>query len=261
MRIAVISDLHANWAALRALPGTYDAILCTGDLVDYGAEPEPVLRFVREHVFAVVQGNHDYAAGTDDDCRCSSLFKPASVATRRGMRQVLSSADLSWLAGLPTSAQVTLGGQRIALFHATPRDPRFRYLLSTAPASEWERELESIDADLVLLGHTHRPVVFGVGRTTVANAGSLGLPTDGDPRASFAVIQDGEVRLQRFEYAVEEAIRAVDAAFDPPTATFLSRVLRTGRAPSWSGTTWRRGSDRSRRCTTGRSVTSRHVGL
>lgn len=229
MRIAVISDLHANWAALRALPGTYDAILCTGDLVDYGAEPEPVLRFVREHVLAVVQGNHDYAAGTDEDCRCSALFKPASVATRQGMRRVLSPADLAFLATLPTSARLTLGGQRIALFHATPSDPRFRYLLSTAPTAEWERELEGVDADLVLLGHTHRPVVFTVGRVTVANAGSLGLPTDGDPRASFAVVEDGHVRLQRFEYAVEETVRAVAAAFDHPTATFLARVLRTGR--------------------------------
>ena len=228
MRIAVISDLHANWAALRALPGTYDAILCTGDLVDYGAEPEPVLRFVREHVLAVVQGNHDYAVGTGEDCRCSTLFKPASVPTRHVMRRVLSPADRSFLAALPTSARVTLGGQRIALFHATPSDPRFRYLLSTAPAAEWERELQDVDVDLVLLGHTHRPVVFKVGRVTVANAGSLGLPTDGDPRASFAVIEDGEVRLQRFAYPVEEAVRTVEAAFDRPTATFLSRVLRTG---------------------------------
>ena len=228
MRVAVISDLHANWAALQALPGGYDAILCTGDLVDYGAEPEPVLRFIRERVFAVVQGNHDYAVGTGQDCRCSALFRPASVATRQLMRRVLGPADLAFLAALPASARLTLGGQRIALFHATPRDPRFRYLLATAPAAEWERELEGIDADLVLLGHTHRPVVFKVGAVTVANAGSLGLPTDGDPQASFAVIEDGEVRLQRFAYPVEEAVRTVEAAFDRPTATFLSRVLRTG---------------------------------
>lgn len=230
MRVAVISDLHANWSALRALPGSYDAILCTGDLVDYGAEPEPILRFVRERATAVVQGNHDYAVGTGEDCRCSALFKPASVATRRVMRTILSREDLAFLSGLPTSARVTLGGQRIALFHATPKDPRFRYLLSTAPPVEWERELEGIDADLVLLGHTHRPVTFTVGGVRVANAGSLGFPTDGDPRASFAVIEDGEVRLERFAYPVEEAVRAVQGAFDPETAAFLTRVLRTGKA-------------------------------
>lgn len=232
MRIAVISDLHANRAALDALPGTYDAALCTGDLVDYGAEPAPILRFVRDHVQAVVQGNHDYAVGTGEDCQCSALFKPASVATREVMRRVLPRDDLAYLAALPTSARLTLGGQRIALFHATPRNPRFRYLLATAPLTEWERELEGIDADLVLLGHTHRPVVFTVGRVTVANAGSLGLPTDGDPRASYAVIQDGEVRLQRFAYPVEQAVQAVAKTFDPGTASFLTRVLRTGTAPS-----------------------------
>jgi putative phosphoesterase len=232
MRVAVISDLHANWAALRALPGTYDAVLCTGDLVDYGAEPEPVVRFVRDRVTAVVQGNHDYAVGTGEDCRCSALFKPASVATRQVMRRVLGPSDLSFLAGLPTAARVTLGGQRITLFHATPRDPRFRYLLATASPAEWERELEGVDADLVLLGHTHRPVIFRVRGVTVANAGSLGLPTDGDPRASYAVIEDGEVRLARFEYPIEEAVRAVEGAFDPTTAAFLARVLRTGTPPS-----------------------------
>lgn len=232
MRVAVISDLHANWAALRALPGTYDAILCTGDLVDYGAEPEPVVRFVREHVATVVQGNHDYAVGTGEDCRCSALFKPASVATRQVMRRVLGAPDLAFLAGLPTAARVTLGGQRIALFHGTPRDPRFRYLLATASPAEWERELEGVDADLVLLGHTHRPVVFRVGGVTVANAGSLGLPTDGDPRASYAVIEDGEVRLARVDYPIEEAVRAVGGAFDATTAAFLAHVLRTGTPPT-----------------------------
>jgi putative phosphoesterase len=232
MRIAVISDLHANRAALDALPGTYDEILCTGDLVDYGAEPEPVLRFVRDHVRAVVQGNHDYAVGTGEDCQCSALFKPASVATRQVMRRVLDRRDLTYLASLPISTRLTIGGQRIALFHATPRNPRFRYLLASAPPAEWERELEGIDADLVLLGHTHRPVVFTVGRVTVANAGSLGLPTDGDPRASYAVIEDGAVRLQRFAYPVEEAVRAVEGAFDPGTAAFLTQILRTGSPPA-----------------------------
>jgi putative phosphoesterase len=235
MRIAVISDLHANRAALDALPGTYDAVLCTGDLVDYGAEPGPILRFMRDHVLAVVQGNHDYAAGTGEDCQCSALFKPASVATREVMRRMLSPPDLMYLATLPTSARLTLGGQRIALFHATPRNPRFRYLLATAPPAEWERELDGVDADLVLLGHTHRPVVFKVGQVTVANAGSLGLPTDGDPRASYAVIEDGEVRLERFAYPVEEASRAVGRAFDAGTAAFLTQILRTGTPPSRSG--------------------------
>lgn len=68
-----------------------------------------------------------------------------------------------------------------------------------------------------------------IGRVTVANAGSLGLPTDGDPRASYAVIEDGEVRLERFAYPIEETVRAIEGAFDPPTVGFLSRVLRTGK--------------------------------
>jgi hypothetical protein len=87
----------------------------------------------------------------------------------------------------------------------------------------------------VLLGHTHRPVVFKVGRVTVANAGSLGLPTDGDPRASYAVIDDGEVRLQRFAYTVNHAVQAVERAFDMDTAAFLTQILRTGTPPSRRG--------------------------
>jgi hypothetical protein len=73
--------------------------------------------------------------------------------------------------------------------------------------------------------------VFRVGGITVANAGSLGFPTDGDPRASYAVIEDGEVRLARFEYRTDEAVRAVADAFDPTTAAFLAHVLRTGAPP------------------------------
>ena len=82
MRIAIISDVHANLAALAAITEPYDLLLCLGDLVDYGPQPREAIRWVRERACKVVRGNHDQALGYDMDCRCAPVMKEASVTTR-----------------------------------------------------------------------------------------------------------------------------------------------------------------------------------
>ena len=83
MRIAIISDVHANLAALESIGEPYDLLLCLGDLVDYGPQPREAIHWVRERALKVIRGNHDHALGYAVDCRCAPVMHEASVTTRR----------------------------------------------------------------------------------------------------------------------------------------------------------------------------------
>ena len=89
--------------------------------------------------------------------------------------------------------------------------------------------LENIDADFVCVGHTHIPFHLDLGRCQVLNPGSVGQPRDGDPRAAYAVIEDGRVKLKRVEYDVEATVQQLQrSGMEPELIELASRVLRTG---------------------------------
>ncbi len=120
------------------------------------------------------------------------------------------------------------------LIHATPRDPLDEY----APgASEfWSRRLESVDADVICTGHTHHPYVLQEDGKLVINPGSLGLSRDGDPRPSYAVINNGQVELKRYDYPIEETVRLVEQTDLPDRAKeLLIQVYRTGTTRGSNG--------------------------
>ena len=93
MRIVILSDVHANLAALEAIEEPYDVLLCLGDLVDYGPQPQEAIHWVRERAFTVIRGNHDQALAYDVDCGCAPVMKEASVTTRKWHTQILSAED------------------------------------------------------------------------------------------------------------------------------------------------------------------------
>jgi len=235
MRTLVISDIHGNIEALRAVAAAeaaIDQVICLGDIVDYGPSPEETVRWVRERAFATVRGNHDNAVATGDDCRSAPLFRRLSVETRRKTTPLLTSASLSFLRSLPPTHALTLGGTRTLLLHAAPADPLFQYL----PASDvagWRAEAAGIDADLILVGHTHMPVVLDLGDKRMVNPGSVGLPRDGEPRACYAIFEDGEPTLKRVAYDVERTISDLRAWGLPEDVTrALESLYRGGEPPS-----------------------------
>jgi predicted phosphodiesterase len=117
------------------------------------------------------------------------------------------------------------------LVHGSPRDPLDEY--APADADFWARRLQNIEADVVCVGHTHQPYVLEVGGRLVINPGSVGQPRDGDPRASYAVIEDNKVELKRVEYPVEETVRLVNESTLPDQAKeMLTLVFRNGAAPT-----------------------------
>jgi putative phosphoesterase len=228
MRILVVSDIHANHAALREMPENVDRVLCLGDLVDYGPDPRPCIDWIRDRQAISVRGNHDNAVAFRVDCGCAPAMHEAAEETRVLMYDLLDPADLNFLGSRPLTADVTLGGVRFHLVHATPSDPLFTYLRPNQE-TRWAEEIECVDADVVLVGHTHLPMVMRVGRKLVVNPGSVGQPRDGDPRAAYAIVEDGEPRLERAAYDVEATVSALGMrTLTNRTVESLTRLLRSG---------------------------------
>jgi putative phosphoesterase len=231
MRILVIADIHANWPALQALDETYDVCFCLGDLVDYALEPSPCINWVRQHAPHAVRGNHDHGVAQNVVVNGKQGFKYLTSVTRPLTHERVSTEDVRFLAELPLTRVVTLDDTRFLLVHATPRDPLDEY--APADVEFWTRRLEHVDLDVVCVGHTHQPYVLPVGDKLVVNPGSLGLPRDGDPRGSYAVLEDNRVELKRFTYPAEETIRTVrDSNLPDDAKVMLAEVFRTGRSTS-----------------------------
>lgn len=236
MKIVIISDVHGNADALGALREPYDELWVLGDLVDYGPDPRAVVQAVRELATLVVRGNHDHAVGYGVDPRCAPAFRAMAAATQHYTMAILAETEKAYLRSLPLSQSVVRDGRRCYLCHATPSDPLFAYCPPESPT--WSREAEAVDADVILVGHTHLPFVKQVGSRTIVNPGSLGQPKHGDPRGSYAVWHDGAVTLHTVPYPVErtlEKLRRLPLAAD--VMDDLAHLLKTGHPPSGAGPT------------------------
>jgi putative phosphoesterase len=234
MRVVIISDIHANLAALEAVQEPYDFLLCLGDLVDYGPQPQEAIQWVRERALKVIRGNHDQALAYDMDCRCAQVMKEASVTTRKWHTQLLSAQEKEYLRGLPLSERLELGGAKFFLAHASPAGDLYKYLRPEVSDEALAEEILGIDADFIFIGHTHLPMLRHLGKITIVNPGSVGQPRHGNPRASYVVWEDGEVHFCRSPYDTGKTISALEQAPLPgPIITQLTGILRTGGAKGY----------------------------
>jgi diadenosine tetraphosphatase ApaH/serine/threonine PP2A family protein phosphatase len=216
MRLAILSDIHANLAALDAvredLP-TVDQTWVLGDIVGYGPQPNEVIRALQEMGARSVIGNHDGAAiGTVD----SSWFNPDAASAIEWTAQAVDDNARAYLAALP---EVRRDGELTAV-HGSPRDPTWEYVTGPGVAAA---NLSAFDTRLCLHGHTHVPVIFSAedGRIEVVpatpdaplrlnagralvNPGSVGQPRDGNPAASYLVLDtdSGTAEFRRVTYDV-----------------------------------------------------------
>ncbi len=230
MKILVLADVHANWFALSAIRETFDACLFLGDLVEYGVDPIPCIDWVRKHSTCSIRGNHDHSLAQRVPPPDGTGFRKLAGATRRLHWEILRPSHLKYLSQLPVTQNLMLDGLRFHLVHATPRDPMDEYL--TADADAWRKRLEDIDTDFVCVGHTHIPFHLDLGNCQLLNPGSVGQPRDGDPRAAYAVIENGRVELRRVEYDVEAVVAQLEqSGLEPDLVEMAAHVLRTGGRP------------------------------
>jgi putative phosphoesterase len=161
VKLLILSDIHGNLDALHAIRESYDELWVLGDIVNYGPEPREALEAVRVAASIVVQGNHDHAVGHCDDSRWSARFREVAEATRRFTSSQLSAAQKAYLRSLPVKVQVEREGLRFYLTHATPSDHHYGRI--AADSDDWVAELERLDADVLLVGHSHVPFIRRIG--------------------------------------------------------------------------------------------------
>ncbi len=223
-RLAVISDLHANLEALRAvLPKIEEMdVYCLGDFVDYGAEPNEVIDEIRSRGIRSIVGNHDVAALNGD----TSLFNARAAMSSKWTARKLTPSSVAFLRALPQDIRVKVGAVELYLTHGSPDDSLWEYVDPRTHSDLFGHYLDKTKAQAIGLGHTHIPYVWREGDRLVFNPGSVGQPRDGDRRASFATVKvdgsDVEVEVFRVEYDWEGAAAKIREAGLP--SAFADRL-------------------------------------
>ena len=213
-KFAVISDVHANMEALEAVLGELAGmeVVCLGDFVDYGAQPDEVIGALRRRGAKSIIGNHDAAALTGD----TSQFNPKAAMSSVWTRTKLSKESRDHLETLPEEIRMRVEDAELYFTHGSPDDHLWEYVDPRTHSDLFGFYLDRLKVRCIGLGHTHVPYVWQEEGRLVFNPGSVGQPRDGDPRASYAqvLVDGGEVRVEirRAEYDVESAASKIRGA-------------------------------------------------
>ena len=242
MQIAVLTDIHSNLPALEAvLEATEQAGLkqrwCLGDVVGYGAQPDECAALTAEHCELSLVGNHDLAVTGEID---TEVFSASAAAAVEWTRANSDAKTLDFLKGLKPEAT----DREVGLYHASPRDPVWEYVLSVDQAREC---MEEQAGRVSLIGHSHVALYFsdggegGLGGQApdghqidlaegrwLLNPGSVGQPRDGDPRAAWLHLDTDEWKAtyRRVEYDIA---RAADAIREAGLPDLLADRLSVGQ--------------------------------
>jgi diadenosine tetraphosphatase ApaH/serine/threonine PP2A family protein phosphatase len=240
VRYAVLSDIHGNLEALRAVlgdaEGRADDLLCLGDVVGYGADPTACVDLIGGRARAIVAGNHEYAVIGRLDLAWFNRFARAAA---EWTREQLDTDCATYLGALPLRMEV----DDATLVHASPRQPEeWDYLVT---ADDGLTAFEAFATRVCFVGHSHVPamwslgssgpdyergeidVSFDAGRRYIVNVGSVGQPRDRDPRAAYALwdVDARRVTIRRVSYDVAGARAKIQAAGLP---RFLADRLSAG---------------------------------
>ncbi|MCB9877371.1 MAG: metallophosphoesterase family protein [Planctomycetes bacterium] len=243
---AIISDLHSNLEAVEAVFARIDElsvpeVVCLGDVVGYGADPLPVTLMVMQRCKWTLQGNHDWGMFHDMD-DFNPLAREALLYARAQLRPSFLRPKrrqaTEFLRGLPERME-DFG---FKFYHGSPRDPVMEYVLKSDGFLEPEKLaqiFQYVDGPC-FVGHTHWPGVhrpdyrftqatdddreFALEGPCIVNVGSVGQPRDGDPRASFAVVRDRIVTIERVPYDFRRTqAKILAAGLHPALAERLAR--------------------------------------
>lgn len=233
MRIAIVSDIHGNLAALEAVISDLkqmspDLVLQGGDLVASGHRPAEVIDCIRELGWAGVHGNTDEMLWAPEKIAelvprapkirplLEVLFNSIAPATR----ELIGEKQIQWLRTLPAEWR----NENILPLHASPTD-LWQAPMPECDETELTQTYGSCDSAVVVYGHIHRPYIRQLSEFTVANSGSVGMPYDGDTRAAYLVVEDTNITIRRVKYNVESEVKELLAS-DYPHAAWLAEIRR-----------------------------------
>ena len=237
MKVAIISDIHANVIALKAVlkdieEQQVDRVYCVGDLIGYAPFPNEVIALIREKNIPTVMGNYDdgigyqrFICGCDYNTPEAELLGHQSIAwTKRHT----SEESKEFLRNLPKEIRVTVGGKRLLLVHGSPK--RLNEYVTEEISEDYARELITLaGTDILICGHTHLPFTMVLKEKLLINVGSVGKPKHGDPHAVYALIsfeRDVTVDFRKIPYDYEAIATAIEASELPNE---FARIIRTGK--------------------------------
>jgi putative phosphoesterase len=240
MRVAIISDIHANITALEAVledlhKQNVGRTYCLGDLVGYAAHPNEVIDRIRRDETPTIMGNYDDGVGFDrDECGCAyrdpEEQRLGDLSLRWTQRTVTADRK-EFLRSLVPEVRFAADGKRFRLVHGSPRRMN-EYLFEDRPLSSFQRLTATSEADVLIFGHTHKPYIKRVDGVLFVNAGSIGKPKDGDPRACYVVLDtsgDVGVEFRRIPYAIDLEATAIRESSLPDK---FAADIETGGNPS-----------------------------
>lgn len=205
MRLLVISDIHSNFEALKALDRIvqYDEVIFLGDAVNYGPQPVETLQWIKDNVKYRTMGNHDNAVLNGVEPKCSPKTVDIALYTMENITGILlDRASKDILNTFKIRTEIELDGFRLLMMHGSPYDNLFGYT--------YGKEMERIgeDPDLmkfskIMLGHTHFPSLYN---SRIINPGSCGMPRDGNPNPSYLIMDMAKdiLEFRRFKYENEK---------------------------------------------------------
>jgi putative phosphoesterase len=231
MKLAVVSDVHGNLAALEAVLEDLravkpDLVVHGGDLVFNGPHPAECLDRIRELGWPGVVGNTDQALWTlppdlpENTVRTFTVIASATTS-------LLGAERLAWLKTLPLGWR---DADRVAVVHAVPGDT-WKIVPTDASEAELQEIYGPLGAGLVVYGHIHRPYIRSVGDFTLANSGSVGMPFDGDRRASYLLVEDGRPEIRRVGYNVRRYVADLEQSGYPTSRWLIERARTATAAP------------------------------
>ena len=222
--VAVITDIHANLAALEAALQRIEDLgiertFCGGDLVGYGPHPNEVCDLIEARGIPTIYGNYDYAIGRDlTDCGCAYVDQRDRDLGQQSVDWTLAHTTpqaKAFMRDLPFDLRFVVGDADVHHVHGSPRKVN-EYLFEDKPERLYQRLARAEDAGTLVFGHTHKPWIHEYGGVLFVNCGSVGKPKDADPRGGFAVLQpDGHhvrARIERFPYDAVAVAREVSAS-------------------------------------------------
>ena len=221
MKIAIISDIHGNYAAFQTVwkkIKNYQLILNAGDFTGYYPDINPVINQLKVKKVKNILGNHDrYLI----EKNLPIDINPAVVAPFEDNLKNITSPNLAFLKNLPQNEIFNINGLKIGLYHGSPFDPD-EYIYPDQPLDRFK----NLKLDVLILGHTHWPMVKTVGKMMIVNSGSVGQPRDYDNRASYAILdtKNKKAKIERIRYDFEKTIRKIKKLkFSPQLIEILRR--------------------------------------
>lgn len=242
MKIAVLADIHSNFAALEAVVADIqksnpDRVIVAGDFANRGPEPEPVMKLLSKLGWPLLRGNHeDYVLGqtgpsTATDLAEIAMWQPArwTAERTREYHKMMATLPLHVTLQAPDRSEVWIT-------HGTPR-ANYEGIYPRTTDAELAEMLQSVNAPLICVAHTHFPLIRRLGPSLIVNVGSVGLPFNGDWRAQYGMMEWSggawDVDLRAIEYDRDRTLAAFEESGflsgGGPMARLIQNEVRDAR--------------------------------